>query len=94
MPLLKNYSLDFTTGYTLQRFTIADADVKPTSDIQTSITKRNITDLADVSYVYVANVVWQQQGSFDVLVAAISPDPLSPAPEMPNETVQLVYSIR
>lgn len=94
MPLLKTYSLDFTNGFTLQRFTIADADVKAASDIQVSITKRNITDLADVSYVYVANVVTTINGSFDVLVAAISPDPLLPVPQMPNEIVQLVYSIR
>lgn len=94
MQRIATVSIDFTNGFTLQRVTVTDPDVAPGSDILCSITKRSQTALADVSYVYVPNIVSQIAGSFDVLVAAISPDPLLPSAEMPNEFITLVYLIR
>lgn len=95
MPRLAAVSVDFTNGYTLQRVTVTDSNVTASSDILCSVSKRTVTDVNDVSFVYVANVVTQTNGSFDVLVAAISPDLLTPAAaQMPNELVSLVYFIR
>lgn len=87
-------SVDFTTGNTYKRVTVTDSDIIASNHIQTSIQCRDTLVEDDAGWIYLANVVSVANGSFDVKVAALTPD-THPAEnnEFPNEIVLLCYSI-
>jgi hypothetical protein len=85
-------SIAFTDGDTLRRVTITDADVVATSRIIHNIRRPDSADdSADAGYLYIANVVEVQSGSFDVLIAALDWGFGDPVENPPNETVQFQY---
>jgi hypothetical protein len=87
-------SIPFNDGDTIRRVTITDANVNAGSRIIHSITRPNTTDDSqDPGYVYTANIVQIQAGSFDVLVSVLDwgEDDCTESP--PNETITLHYIV-
>lgn len=94
MALSNTAPLDFTDGDTLKRFTITDAQVSTTRPApQLSIYRQNVAAVDDAGWVYVVNGMSIANGSFDVLVAALSGDGVAAANEFPNEIVTLAYQL-
>lgn len=83
--------IDFTDGSNFQRATITEPACTPRSDIVVSVTRTDVADADDAGWVYVANVVTRQVGSFDVNVCAfvMGAEPIND--EGPNEIVALTY---
>lgn len=84
--------LSFTDGDTLKRFTITDASVRAVGNTPIPVIRRDdIADVNDNGWIFTANIVTVTDGSFDVLVSALSGDGVAGVNEFPNETVTLVY---
>lgn len=86
-------NIAFTDGDTLRRVTITDALVSATSEIICTIVRPDVTDENDRGYIYIANVVDRNAGTFDVLVAALGWGFDDPTRIPPNETVILNYMV-
>lgn len=87
-------SVAFTDGDTARRVTVTDAAVSATSKILCSIMRPTTTDdSADQGYVYDANVVKRDTGSFDVYLRCTDIGGEDCTERPPNETVTLCYQV-
>lgn len=92
--LISSADIAFTDGDTSRRVTITDSTISATDNIICSVRRPDtVDDSADRGYIYVANVVEVNNGSFDVLISATAWGFEDPTQNPPNETVKLLYSI-
>ena len=87
-------ALAFTSGDNYLRSTITDANVTATSKIRVfSVRRTDVTEVSDHGWYYLANIVTQAAGTFDVVLIAFDwgSEPTDGVP--PNETITLIYDV-
>ena len=85
-------SISFPANESVKRITITDSNVATTSKIIFSVRRADVLEVSDPGWIYVANIVTQSNGSFDVMIVAFELDgPTYYA--VPNETLTLYYKV-
>lgn len=91
---ISSVNVAFTDGDTVKYVNIVDAGVTVASTFVLTISRADIAPEDDPGYVYIANVIRTNSGSFDVVICCTMLGEGLADSTPPNETVRLQYTFQ